>query len=90
MKKGLRLLGLLLLLVGVNGCRGHLPEAPKVTICAHSIESKGFNCIHADDTAFFLPYDKAPNYIATSVKDAEATDRYILGLERELTQCRSP
>jgi len=89
MKKGLKPYALLLLLASFSGCRGHLPEAPKVTLCAHSIESKGFVCLKPDNESFFLPYEKAPNYSASHPDDAERIDQYILSLEKEVVKCRS-
>lgn len=90
MPKDLRLFVVLLMLLGLNSCRGHLPEAPRVDICVHSIENKGFVCIRPDDTDYFISYEQAPNYIAQSPNDAEVVNQYVLRLEEEVSKCRKP
>lgn len=89
MRRELKLLVLSLVLLGLNSCRGHLPESPKTDFCIHSIEDKGFVCIKPDETVYVLTYDEAPNYIAQSPKDAEIVNQYILSLEKEVSECRS-
>lgn len=88
-KRWVALLTASLILLLLQACRGHLPEAPRVSPCKVKLQyrDKGAGCLCSDPDgtkATFIKLAECDKYFAMSPVDAQASEQYVYQLEQKI------